>query len=156
MAELVSEALWKQIEPPVASWARVRARVLSQGRPTARLESASLGGNCVRAEDGVPWQSIPREMNCGSGSTCWRRFAEWTQLSVWPRLHTLILSALGRAGKVNLSRAVIDSASVRATFGGTTRAPIRPIAQKGLQAARADRCLRLAFGRADHTGQRAR
>jgi transposase len=126
MAELVSEALWKQIEPLLPAEPEPSPK---GGRPRVSNRQA-LAGIVFVLRTGVPWQSIPREMNCGSGSTCWRRFAEWTQLSVWPRLHTLILSTLGRGGKVNLSRAVIDSASVRAAFGGTTRAPIRPIVRK--------------------------
>ena len=63
---------------------------------------------------GIPWQSLPAEIDCGSGSTCWRRFAEWTELAVWSKLHNLFLSLLGKAGAINLERAVVDSASVRA------------------------------------------
>jgi hypothetical protein len=41
-----------------------------------------------------------------------------------------LLATLGKAGAVNLERAVIDSASVRAVFGGHTPAPIRRIVRK--------------------------
>ena len=37
---------------------------------------------------------------------------------------------LGKAGAIHLERAVIDSASVRAVFGGRTPAPIRRIVRK--------------------------
>jgi transposase len=66
---------------------------------------------------GIPWQFLPLEMGCGSGSTCWRRFSEWTELAVWSKLHRLFLSQLGKAGAINRERAVLDSASVRAVFG---------------------------------------
>ncbi len=125
MAELVSDELWKQIEPLLPPEPKPSPK---GGRPRVSHRQV-LTGIVFVLRTGVPWQSLPREMNCGSGSTCWRRFAEWTRLSVWSRLHALILSTLGRAGKVNLSRAVIDSASVRAVFGGTIPARTRPIAR---------------------------
>jgi transposase len=79
---------------------------------------------------GISWQALPLELNCGSGSTCWRRFAEWTKLDVWSKLHVALLSLLGKAGALNLERAVVDSASVRALFGGDTPVPIRPTVRK--------------------------
>jgi transposase len=79
---------------------------------------------------GIPWQTLPTEMGCGSGSTCWRRFADWTRLKVWSRLHVLLLGLLGKAGAINLERAVIDSASVRAVFGGRIPGPTQPIVRK--------------------------
>jgi transposase len=126
MAELVSDALWSQIEPllppePVPS--------PKGGRPRISNRQA-LAGILFVLKTGIPWQALPTEMNCGSGSTCWRRFAEWTELAVWSRLHVLLLSTLGRAGAIHLERAVVDSASVRAVFGGRTPGPIRRTARK--------------------------
>jgi transposase len=71
----------------------------------------------------MPWQMIPAELECGSGSTCWRRLEEWTLAGVWSRVHEKLLNALGRLGLIDWSRAVVDSASVRAVFGGSTPAP---------------------------------
>jgi len=42
----------------------------------------------------------------------------------------LLLTTLGKAGAIHLERAVMDSASVRAVFGGRTPAPIRRIVRK--------------------------
>ena len=123
MAVLVSDELWKQIEPLLPAEPKPSPK---GGRPRVTNRQA-LTGIVFVLRTGVPWQALPREMNCGSGSTCWRRFAEWTRLSVWSKLHTLILSVLGHAGKVHLSRAVIDSASVRAVFGGAIPARTRRI-----------------------------
>ena len=92
------------------------------GRPRESNRQA-LAGIVFVLRTGIPWQSLHCEMNCGSGSTCWRRFSEWTGLSVCSKLHTLLLLQLGKAGAANLERAVIDSASVRAVFGGRIRAP---------------------------------
>ena len=121
MAELVSDGLWDQVEPllpPVPEPSPLG------GRPRVTNRQA-LTGVVFVLRTGIPWQALPTEMGCGSGSTCWRRFAEWTQLAVWSKLHTLLLSQLGKAGAVNLERAVIDSASVRAVFGG--RIPARTL-----------------------------
>jgi len=126
MAELVSDELWKQIEPLLPPEPKPSPR---GGRPRVTNRQA-LTGIVFVLRTGVPWQSLPGEMNCGSGSTCWRRFAEWTRLSVWTKLHRLLLATLGRAGKVNLDRAVIDSASVRAVLGGTIPARTRQTVRK--------------------------
>ena len=126
MAELVSDALWNRIEPLLPPEPEPSPK---GGRPRVSNRRA-LTGIVFVLKTGVPWQSLPIEMNCGSGSTCWRRFAEWTALQVWSQLHVLILSMLGKMGAINLDRAVIDSASVRAVFGGRTPAPTRRIGPK--------------------------
>jgi transposase len=118
MAEVVSDALWEQIEPLLPP--EPEPSPLG-GRPRVSNRQAFTGVVFV-LRTGIPWQALPTEMGCGSGSTCWRRFAEWTRLAVWSKLHSLLLSLLGKAGAVNLERAVIDSASVRAVFGGRTPA----------------------------------
>ena len=115
MAELVSDKLWKHIEPLLPKFKPSP----KGGRPRVSDRQA-LAGVIFVLKTGIPWQALPREMNCGSGSTCWRRFSEWTRLDVWPKLHVLLLTVLGKRGAINLERAVIDSASVRAVFGGTT------------------------------------
>jgi transposase len=79
---------------------------------------------------GMAWQMLPTRLGYGSGSTCWRRFHAWTQLGVWPERHRRLLRVLGRHGRINLERAVIDSASVRARKGGRTPARILRIEAK--------------------------
>ena len=126
MAELVSDELWNQIEPLLPA---LPPRSPKGGRP--RVEHrAALTGIVFVLKTGIPWQDLPTEMGCGSGSTCWRRFAEWTRLSVWSKLHALLLTTLGKAGQIHLERAVMDSASVRAVFGGRIRGPIQRIVRK--------------------------
>ena len=126
MAALVSDELWSQIEPLLPPEPEPSPK---GGRPRVTNRQA-LAGIVFVLKTGIPWQSLPGEMNCGSGSTCWRRFSEWTELSVWSKLHALLLSQLGQAGAINLQRAVIDSASVRAVFGGRTPARTRRIGRK--------------------------
>ena len=117
MAELVSAELWEQVEPLLPP--EPEPSPLG-GRPRVTNRQAFTGVVFV-LKTGIAWQALPTEMGCGSGTTCWRRFAEWTRLAVWSKLHALLLSQLGKAGVINLERAVIDSASVRAVFGGRTR-----------------------------------
>lgn len=126
MAELVSDELWEQVAPLLPL--EPKPSPLG-GRPRVTNRQAFTGVVFV-LKTGIPWQFLPIEMGCGSGSTCWRRFAEWTQLSVWSTLHNLFLSQLGKAGAINLERAVIDSASVRAVFGGRTRGRTRRTVRK--------------------------
>lgn len=126
MAELVSDELWNRIEPLLPPLPPSSPK---GGRPWVE-HRAALTGIIFVLRTGIPWQALPTEMGCGSGSTCWRRFAAWTRLAVWSKLHALLLTALGKAGAVNLERAVIDSASVRAVFGGRIRVPTRQIVRK--------------------------
>lgn len=126
MAELVSDELWEQIEPLLPPEPEPSPK---GGRPRVSNRQA-LTGIVFVLRTGIPWQLLPTEMGCGSGSTCWRRFSEWTRLAVWSKLHTLLLSQLGKAGAINLERAVIDSASVRAVFGGRTLGRVRLTGQK--------------------------
>ncbi len=44
--------------------------------------------------------------------TCWRRLRDWQASGVWHRLHQVLLAELGRAEKLDLSRASLDAASV--------------------------------------------
>ena len=131
MAELVSDELWEQVAPLLPP--EPEPSPLG-GRPRVTNRQAFTGVVFV-LKTGIPWQSLPIEMGCGSGSTCWRRFSEWTALAVWSKLHNLLLSQLGKAGAINLKRAVIDSASVRAVFGATpgrTRRTVRKPAVSGM------------------------
>ncbi|SCE26865.1 Putative transposase of IS4/5 family [Streptomyces sp. ScaeMP-6W] len=38
---------------------------------------------------GISWEHLPQELGFGSGMTCWRRLAEWTDARVWPRFRRL-------------------------------------------------------------------
>jgi transposase len=68
---------------------------------------------------------LPTEVFGVSGVTCWRRLRDWTRAGIWPELHRCILHRLGRLGEIDLTKAIIDSQSVRAVFGGRTPARAR-------------------------------
>jgi transposase len=44
-------------------------------------DRAILTGILYVLRSGVPWQMLPKEMGCGSGSTCWRRLVRWQRAS---------------------------------------------------------------------------
>ena len=99
------------------------------GRPPAD-DRACLTGILFILRTGCQWQMLPTEAFHVSGSTCWRRFRDWSEQAVWPEVHRELLNRLGRIGRVDQSTAVVDSASVRAVLGGDTPAPVRSIAAK--------------------------
>lgn len=125
MAALVPNKLWQEIEPLLP----LQVKSPAGGRPPVS-NRACLAGIIFVLKSGIAWNLLPSSMGCGSGVTCWRRFQEWTKLEVWPQLHQRLLRRLGKQGSVRLSRAIIDSASVRAVFGGNIPDPIPPIGAK--------------------------
>jgi transposase len=120
MAALLTDELWDAIAPHLPQ----RRRSPKGGRPPVRDRDCLVGVLFVLRE-GLRWQSLPTEMGCGSGSTCWRRFRQWTEAGVWAKAHRQMLELLGEQGLLQLERAVIDCASVRALKGGRTPAPAR-------------------------------
>ena len=54
----------------------------------------------------------------GSGMTYWQRLRDWQQDGIWDLTHFALLDWLSRDGQIDWSRAVVDSCSVRAVFGG--------------------------------------
>ena len=84
-----------------------------------------LNGILFVLSTGIAWQRLPQELGFGSGMTCWRRVCDWQQAGVWQRLHKLLLAKLRQAERLDLSRAVCDSSSIRALLGATRpdRAP---------------------------------
>jgi transposase len=77
----------------------------------------ALNGILFVLTTGIAWQRLPRELGFGSGMTCWRRLRDWQQAGVWQQLHELLLARLRQAGRLDFSRAVCDSASLRALLG---------------------------------------
>ena len=82
---------------------------------------AELTGIVFVLKSGIPWEMLPKEMGCGSGSTCWRRLKEWQEAGVWRRLHQVLLDRLGKAERIDWERGSSDSASVQAKGGRSCR-----------------------------------
>jgi transposase len=113
---ILDDELWALIEPHLPP-PRPRRHRFPGRKPVGHREA--LAGILFVLISGISWEMLPRELGCGSGMTCWRRLRDWTEAGVWPEVHRILLSRLREADKIDWSRAVIDSASVRAVFGGT-------------------------------------
>lgn len=122
---LLTDELWLRIE------SLLPAKRLSPkgGRPRVPDRDA-LRGILFILRTGCPWEYLPQEMGCGSGMTCWRRLRDWHEAGVWEQVWHLLLDELGLADEIDWDKAIFDSCSVRAVFGGRTQAPIPPIAAK--------------------------
>lgn len=116
---LVDDELWQLLEPLLP---RPPRRYRHPGR--RRLDDRKVfSGILFVLSTGIAWQRLPQELGYGSGMTCWRRLHEWQQASVFEHLHQLLLGKLRQAARLDLSRAVCDSSSVRALLGATRPDP---------------------------------
>jgi transposase len=122
---LLTDDLWERIKPLLPPVKRNpkggRARV---------PDRLGLTGILFVARTGTAWELLPPELNCGSGLTCWRRLRDWQVAGVCQKVWKALLDELGLADKIDWSKAVVDSSSVRALFWGRKLAPIQPIPAK--------------------------
>ena len=118
----MSDELWEAIEPLLPP----EPPKLKGGRPRVP-NRAALAGIVFVLKSGIPWEMLPQEMGCGSGSTCWRRLRDWQEAGVWEKLHRVLLDRIGEADEIDWERASLDSASVPAKRGANEPAQIRRI-----------------------------
>lgn len=136
---LLTDELWAVIEPCLPPPA-VRPK---GGRPPVPNRQA-LKGILFVLKTGIPWEDLPQEMGCGSGMTCWRRLRDWQEAGVWQDILHTFLNHLQAADQLDWSRAVVDSSSVRAVFGGRKPVPTLRIAGKTARSITSSR-MRTAF-----------
>ena len=129
---LVSDELWAIVEPLLPKPGPKK----QDGRPRIP-DRACLTGIVFVLKTGIPWEYLPQEMNCGCGMTCWRRLRDWNAAGVWQRLHRVLLDKLNAADKIDWSRAVVDSASIRVMHGGKKQGQTQRI---GARRARSTTC----------------
>lgn len=111
---ILPDAVWSLIEPLLPAYPP-SAR---GGRPRISNRQA-LTGILFVLRTGAAWEDLPTELNCGSGMSCWRYLRDWQGDGTWDRIHAVLLERLDRAGRIDWSRAAVDSSSVRAVFGGS-------------------------------------
>jgi transposase len=95
---LIDDDLWAHIEPLLPK-RRPRQRQYAGRKPIP--DRAVLTGILFVLRSGLPWNMLPREMGCGSGTTCWRRLLRWQRAGVWKRLHRVLLVELRRRGRID-------------------------------------------------------
>ena len=116
---LLDDALWQVIEPLLPKPKRRRKRYPGR-RP---LEDRTIvRGLLFVLKTGISWEDFPCEMGC-CGMTLLNRLRRWQRAGVWDAIHRVMLDKLRAAGELDLSRAIVDSSSVRATHGGKKRVP---------------------------------
>ena len=117
-AALLPDPLWDLVGPFLPT----PPRRPKGGRPRVS-DRACLTGIVFVLRSGVSWQMLPQELACGSGMTCWRRLRDWQQAGVWDLIHFALLDWLARDDQIDWSRAVVDSCSTRAVYGGDQTGP---------------------------------
>jgi len=124
--QLVDDELWGLIEPLLPPLKPRRQRYPGRLPVSNR---AALAGILFVLKTGIRWNDLPLEMGCGSGVSCWRRLRDWQEAGVWSRLHALLLAKLRAADRIDFSRVIIDSSSIRAVGAGQKRDRTRRIAR---------------------------
>ncbi|WP_147445451.1 transposase [Corallococcus aberystwythensis] len=123
--ELVPDAFWQR-----------EASLLSPPRPKKKLgrprpdDRAALEAIVFVLRSGIPWVMPPRKPFGLSGMRAWSRLEEWTCAGVCEKPQERLLDELGLRGKVDFSRASIDSSSMRASKRGLSRAQARRIERR--------------------------
>lgn len=112
---IIDDELWALIEPLLPP--EKPRRFKYPGRKPVP-DRAALTGILFVLKTGIRWRDLPAEMGCGSGVSCWRRLRDWQQAGVWDRLHAMLLAKLRAAEKIDFSRVVVDSSSIRAVGAG--------------------------------------
>lgn len=124
--QLVSDEFWERVVPVLPVVER-RARYPGRKRIDDR---ACLEAIMYVLRTGCQWAMVPAEVTGCSGKTAWRRMDEWAKAGVWDELHDRLLVELNSQGEIDWTTGVVDGASQRAVFGGTSPAPARPIARR--------------------------
>ena len=119
--ELIDDQLWSLIEPLLPEQVP-RNRQYAGRKPLP--DRAVLTGIVFVLRSGIAWNLMPQEMGCGSGTACWRRLVAWQKAGIWQRIHETLLAELRRRGEIDLTRAIVDSSSIRAMLAGKKLAQI--------------------------------
>ncbi|MFT7836780.1 IS5 family transposase [Saccharothrix sp. BKS2] len=117
-SRLVPDELWALVQPLIPKFRR-----RPQGGGTAPVDDRAVFTAIVFVlTSGCRWRDLPPSFGV-SAPTAHRRFTQWTQAALWRRPHQAVLDELGGRGLVDWSRAILDSASVRAKKGANMTGP---------------------------------
>lgn len=90
------------------------------GRPVVSFRKV-LDGIIYVLRTGCQWKMLSKEY--GSGSTCHRRFQEWTVSKVFQRLWIKLLKVYDDLKGISWIWQSLDSVSIKAPLGGTRQVP---------------------------------
>jgi transposase len=109
--DLVPDQLWALVEPLLPA----PPRLPYGGRHRAIPDRNCFAAIVYMARTSTSWRLLPtHELGCGSPATVWRRLTKWAKAGVFDQLHLEVLDRLGNAGRLDWSRASVDTMSVRA------------------------------------------
>jgi transposase len=117
---LVSDTLWERIEPLLPRPKPRRFRFPGRKPLDRRMVHTGI---VFILKTGIVWEDLPTECGWGCGITCKRYLRRWQRQGVWQQLHEVLLAELNGADRIDWSRALVDSASVRAPRGGEETGP---------------------------------
>ena len=107
----IPDDLWEEIKlllPPEKS-------NKTRGRPVISFRKV-LDGILYILRTGCQWKMLPKEY--GSGSTCHRRFQEWTVSKVFQKLWVKLLEVYDDIRGIKWIWQSLDSVSIKAPLGG--------------------------------------
>lgn len=110
----VPDELWRAVAPLLPP---ERAKPKG-GRPRVP-DRAALAGIVYRLRTGCQWKALPSEF--GSGSTCHLRMQQWARAGVFTQAFVAMLRRYDRRRGIRWKWAALDSATVKAPKGGTSR-----------------------------------
>ncbi len=102
MKPLVSDALWKRLEPLLPPPPPRRFRF--PGRKPLDYRKI-LTGILFVLKTGIAWDDLPADLGCGCGKTCRSYLQAWQQAGVWRQLHAVLLAELNGADAIDWERA---------------------------------------------------
>lgn len=120
----VSDVVWERVEALLPAPKPRRFRYPGR-RPVD--DRACLEGILYVLRSGMPWRTVPRHDGRPSASACYGRFRAWTEAGVWDRLHQVLVDDLALQGRVDTSRALVDSTLILAKKGAICSAKARTI-----------------------------
>lgn len=113
----VPDALWARVAPLFP----VPAATPRGGRPRVP-DRVVLAAIVYRLRTGCQWKALPSQFS--SGSTCHLRFQQWVQARVFERIFAQLVRFYDARRGIQWQWTSLDSATVKAPKGGTTRARI--------------------------------
>lgn len=127
LENLISDELWEVVQPLLPPPKPRRFKYPGRKPMDPRK---ILTGILYVLKSGIPWEMLPQELGYGTGMSCWRYLHAWQKQGVWQHIHKVLLSKLREADKIDFTRAIVDSSSVRAVLGGPKRGRTPRIAGK--------------------------
>src|SRR5215211_7058831 len=110
---VLTDEQWERLEPHFPK----HPPAPKGGRPWVS-DRECLEGVLWLLRTGARWRDIPIDLP--SGSTCWRRLAEWAGGGVLPHIQGALVAELGERGKLDLEELLADATFIRTKKGART------------------------------------